>query len=204
MLWWNDANSLWIPYTLSWRFIKRYETLGLCTSMPKEAGFRFEIFCMYRSAGGTSRKQQGIIPNLNTKHTGKCKCVIVYTSTYMYVFRHTGMYQYVKVYSSTYVFVQIHTFVQIYSDIYKYIPVYTGNLKYDKVQNSLCQFIAFTKMCINTGIEPGTSCILLSVSCHCATSVKPMVATFDSTMHKLPILPIDTFACLDLCGTHMP
>jgi len=35
------------------------------------------------------------------KHTGKCRYVIVYTGTNLYVLGQNSMYQYVEVYSST-------------------------------------------------------------------------------------------------------
>ena len=110
----------------------------------------------------TSMPEEAACYDPNTKNTGKCRYVIVYTSTNMYVLWQNwyvpvclGIMKYI------YIFIQIHT------SIYKYIPVYVGTLQYKTVYASISQF---QKVCIIPGFEPSTSCILSGISYQCATS----------------------------------
>ena len=112
--------------------------------MPKPPGFGFEFIFHVPQC---RRQRQVMIPN--TKHTGKCRYVIVYTSTNMYLLGQSSVYQYVEVYWSTYVFLQIQLiwtyFEQIHSCSYTYIPVYTSICRCIAVQNSIFKYIPVLK-----------------------------------------------------------
>ena len=108
--------------------------------MPNPPGFGFEFFFHVPQC----RRQRQV-----RKHTGKCRYIIVYTGTNMYVHGQNSMYQYVKVYWSTYVFLQIQLiwpyFEQVHSCSYKYIQVYTSICRYNAVQNGILEYIPFLK-----------------------------------------------------------
>ena len=83
----------------------------------------------------------------------------VYTCMYCYILVYTGTYRYIPECLGTYLYVLVHT------GIYRDIPVCTG--KFAEKQKLI--------MCITTGFEPITSCIVCGISCHCATSVHTLV-----------------------------